>query len=855
MERIDFNKDLAKFTERQLTAVRESQSHKFILYGGALGGGKLVADDACVLTPYGWKKGCDLSAGDRICNPDGSHQKIIQIKPRVTLPAYHLTFHDGATITVPGDHLWQAWRSGRRTKRHGKAGGGSGSAQVVETKTLCAWLDKAKQVARVDEGQAPWPLIPVCEEQHFNITGRYRASIPAYLLGVLLGDGCITKKVGLTCHQMDYSWYKRLFDAAGWIYSVTPKKGGEAVTINLRGETLGKVTADLERLRLLGTRSHNKFIPREYLFGSVENRYALLRGLMDTDGTISDGRVSYCTTSYQLAKDVRHLVRSLGGIATLTGKEPFYRDAAGAKVYGRQAYTLYIKHREPARLFSLPRKVERAKLKADCPMYLRLADYRVEGEVTGRCITVSNPNGLYITDDFVVTHNSYYIRWFSVRRLLWLAQQGFPGAIGMIACENYPALKDRQLSKIGQEFPAWLGKRYADHKDYGNCYILDQEYGGGIICFRNLDDTSKYQSAEFSFIMVDELTKNTYETFTFLRSRLRWPGLPDEDAIFVGATNPGGVGHGWCKQMWMDRDFPEEWLSPIDYSSSFVYIPSKADDNPHLDASYWAQLQTLPENLRKAFRDGDWDVFMGQAFPQFSKQIHVIPPHPVPRGAPLYMTYDWGFGKPFSIGWWWVDSDGRVYRFAEWYGFSGTADDGLRIPDAEVAAGIKEREQKLGIDGDNITRLAGHDCFAKRPDYKGGGQGPSTAEVFAEAGLMLIVGDPTRHIKIRQFRERLRVRDDGLPMLFVYDTCKQFIRTIPNLVMDDNDIEDIDTDTEDHIYDEAALVCMARPLAMERPRKQLNHEAARDWAVITGEIEEGQLINDGEEGAINMDGI
>ena len=429
---------------------------------------------------------------------------------------------------------------------------------------------------------------------------------------------------------------------------------------------------------------------------------------------------------------------------------------------------------------------------------------------------------------------SYFLRWYAVYRLLWLAARGFKNAIGMIACENYPALKDRQLSKIGTEFPPWLGRRSADHKDYGNCYVLAPAYGGGIICFRNLDDTSKYQSAEFAFIFVDELTKNTYETFTFLRSRLRWKGVPDKDCIFIGATNPGGVGHGWVKQLWMDQDFPVEWTAPVDFRPQFSYIPSKADDNPHLDAAYWTQLQTLPENLRKAFRDGDWDIFLGQAFPEFSRQTHVIPDQPVPDGAPLYMTYDWGFGKPFSIGWWWVDADGRVYRFAEWYGWNGTADEGLRLTDTDVVDGIIDREQKLEIWGKPITRLAGHDCFAKRPDYKGGGQGPSTAEVFAGKSVFIIVGDPTRALKIRQFRERLRLREEGvLPMMVVYASCTHFTRTLSNLIMDENNVEDVQTKGEDHVYDEACLITMARPLKLVvvLPKKTM---AEKDFDIILG---------------------
>lgn len=410
---------------------------------------------------------------------------------------------------------------------------------------------------------------------------------------------------------------------------------------------------------------------------------------------------------------------------------------------------------------------------------------------------------------------SYFLRWYAVRRLMVLWQVfGIKNAVGMLACEDYPSLKDRQIQKILIEFPAWLGKMHDDHKAYGRCFILAPKWGGGVICFRNLDDPSKYASSEWAFILVDELTKNKFEIFDFLRTRLRVPGLPDIECQFVGGTNPGSVGHGWVKQFWMDKVFPDEWIKPTDYRPQFAYVPSKADDNPHITAEYWAVLGTLPEQLRKAFRDGDWNIFIGQAFPQFSREKHVKKVINIPDYAQIYMTFDWGFGAPFSIGWWWVDTEGRVWRFAEWYGWSGQPNQGLRLDDSAIADGIIQREKELQIVGRNIIRLSGPDCFNKKPNYQGGGQGPSTADVFAGKGLFLSPGDPSRELKIRQFRERLSVREGELPMMVVAPECEQFIRIIPNIVMDPRHIEDIDTSGEDHIYDEACHICMARPLAI-----------------------------------------
>lgn len=445
---------------------------------------------------------------------------------------------------------------------------------------------------------------------------------------------------------------------------------------------------------------------------------------------------------------------------------------------------------------------------------------------------------------------------------MWFMQKGLKGVQVMLACEDYPSLKDRQLSKISREFPNWLGKMYTDHKDYGRCFMLAPEYGGGVLCFRNLDDPSKYQSSEWAAIGVDELTKNDVETFTHLRMRLRWPGLRDEECPFIGATNPGGIGHNYCKALWMDKNFPIEFIKPIDYRSMFAYVPSKAEDNPYLDAAYWQMLGTLPPHLRAAFKDGSWDVFVGQAFQEWSRTYHVPDPTPtplVPEGRPIYMTFDWGFGKPFSVGWWWIDSDVRKYRFSEWYGWNGTPDQGLRLTDSEIAEGIIKREQAMGFNitqgtspkviNPQITRLCDPTCFNKKPDYKGGGQGPSTAEIFMNMGLQMRPGDPSRVLKWRQFHEHLRVpRDEngvvnGIPMVQIYSSCIHFIRTVPGLIVDPNNIEDIDSSGEDHCGDEASLLFMNRPLTQlpvkeekKLPPKDITEIAALEREQIWDEI-------------------
>jgi hypothetical protein len=312
-----------------------------------------------------------------------------------------------------------------------------------------------------------------------------------------------------------------------------------------------------------------------------------------------------------------------------------------------------------------------------------------------------------------------------------------------------------------------------------------------------------------------------------------------------GTGNPGGPGHSDVKEFFKLGSSGitpgEVWYDEA--GESRVFIPSFLDDNRILcdaDPLYVRRLKSIRDPaLRKAWIMGDWDVFIGQAF-QFSYDRHTINPIPVPQYAPLYMTFDWGFGAPFSIGWWWVDADNRVYRFAEWYGWDGTPDQGLRLTDSDIAKGIVAREEKLGIQYRQIIRLCDPTCFNKKPDYRGGGQGPSTAEVFAGYSIYLTPGDPSRELKIRQFRERLATPENEteMPMMMIYRNCDQFIRTVPALCMDEVHIEDIDTDQEDHIYDEACHIAMARPISLKEPKSRQSAHDRRIEQLIKGDTDQ-----------------
>lgn len=257
---------------------------------------------------------------------------------------------------------------------------------------------------------------------------------------------------------------------------------------------------------------------------------------------------------------------------------------------------------------------------------------------------------------------SYILRWWLVAFLYQLfLHTGLRNVQVALFCEDYPSLNDRQISKIKYEFPAWLGKlREGTVKDFQ----LAARFGGGIIALRNLDDPSKYQSAEFAAIAVDELTKSSKDVFDFLRFRLRWPGLTHPK--FAAATNPGGKGHAWVKKLWISKELPPELESVRD---QFAFVQAKAQDNPHLNDSYYQSLRTLPPEMAAKFAEGSWEVYTGQYFGQFSELRHVRPASEVlavlKPWHKRWLSGDWGYHHPSVIYWHAKDEHNKVYTYRE----------------------------------------------------------------------------------------------------------------------------------------------------------------------------------------------
>lgn len=401
---------------------------------------------------------------------------------------------------------------------------------------------------------------------------------------------------------------------------------------------------------------------------------------------------------------------------------------------------------------------------------------------------------------------SHFLRWCAVALgSYYYEKYNLVGApIGLFS-EDYPTLRDRQVVKIEKEFPAWLG-RIKETNAYGLAFVARPEYGGWVIMLRNLDDPSKYASVEFVAILVEELTKNPEQTFGDLRSRLRYPGIPDPK--FVGATNPGQVGHGWVKRKWVKPD-PAD---PDPEKERFFFVPARYSDNHFIDASYEKQLDAIPDpQLRRALKDGDWDIFEGQFFTEWRDERHVIDKLPVPlESCRIVLGFDWGYFAPGCCSWWAIAPENRygvthLYKFREMYRTQTNPE--------EWADNISIFTEEEGAD----FIVLPHDCFSSDKGER------TIADIFAKK--IRTPGDEGSYHNIRVVRGNTLARGarinraatmhmhlsdsaDGRPYAQILRKCQNTIRTMPDLVCDPNNAEDLDTRGEDHAYDSDSLALM-----------------------------------------------
>jgi hypothetical protein len=361
-----------------------------------------------------------------------------------------------------------------------------------------------------------------------------------------------------------------------------------------------------------------------------------------------------------------------------------------------------------------------------------------------------------------------------------------------------------------------LGARWLEQK---KTWIFPN---GALLKFRQLErdsDAEKYQGHDYTRLYFEELTNYpSPKPVDKLKATLRsGAGVP---CGFRATCNPGGPGHNWVKERYIDPAPQGYKIIKDDNNNQRVFIPAKISDNKILtkqDPGYVDRLHLSgSEQLVKAWLDGDWNVIDGAFFDCWSSRM-ILEPFAIPVSWLKFRSFDWGSSKPFSVGWWAIaDGDqhniprGAMVRYREWYGAS-KANVGLKLTAREVAKGIAQREK-----GDKLT------YGVADPAIFTADGGPSIAEMMQPEGVYWKPADNKRVAAIGrvggwdQMRGRMK-GDNGVPMIYTFKTCADSIRTVPMLQHDENHPEDLDTDAEDHAADEWRYGCMSRPWVSVSP--------------------------------------
>ena len=433
-----------------------------------------------------------------------------------------------------------------------------------------------------------------------------------------------------------------------------------------------------------------------------------------------------------------------------------------------------------------------------------------------------------------------------------LRQVHIPHYRAIIFRKTYPQLTeliDRSTTLYTLAYPK---ARYNDSKHVWTFPSGAKIYFGSM---QHSKDKTNYQGKRYDFVGFDELTHFTWEEYSYMFSRNRpskKPKSTQKTRCYIRAsTNPGGIGHGWVKQRFIDAAEPgTPIVEMVDVrmpdgevktiKRDRVFIPATVFDNKALledNPDYLGSLALLPEKERNALLYGDWETFEGQYFTEFrtspdtamckkagitveeakaqGRWTHVIPALDLSsgdrRGWQIYRSYDFGYAKPFSCAWWAVDYDGTLYRIMEMYGCTNIPNEGVKwTPDKQFEEISRVENTHPWLKGRQINGVAD-------PAIWDSSRGESIADTAIKYGVFFTPGDHERTPGWMQCHYRLQFDENGYARCYIFDNCKGFIRTIPLMMYDQTKPEDLDSDLEDHIADEWRYMCMSRPIKPLKP--------------------------------------
>lgn len=765
------------------------------LLAGNRGGGKCIDVLCDVLTDSGWKQAGQVKISDRLVSRDGTFTGLRGVYPQGVKQCYRMTFCDGASVVVSGEHRWLV-QDASRSKKH-------------------SWMVRSVDELRARKGTYYIPLLSAFAP------GAHRWCGPdPYTLGLILGDGTLgSRYVTVYGHSGDDEIKQHLREQGFTVKQYRPKCFMAYHTSAQGGEkwraVLGRCVGDAKR------------VPDAMLMSDPATRLALLQGLMDADGSIDvGGRCSFCTVAEGLRDAVVELARSLGGKASFKWKPKASMPRGGYWHVCVIPCGKFIP-------FRLSRKVSRIKRMKGTRR--RIVSIAAVGSRETVCFAVEHPSHLFVVGrEYIVTHNTEVL-------LADYAQhvgKGFGAAWkGVLFRKSYPELGDI-VDKSTRLFSAiWPSAKF-NKQDMTWTFPLGEKL---LLRHMKVDsDYLAYHGHAYPWQGWEELT--TWASDSCYRRMISCcrgtvPGMPRK---IRATTNPYGPGFNWVKARWRlpiaaGRTVGDLIRDPD--TGDRIAIQSDLRENlvlQHADPDYIKRLREAARNPAEleAWIAGSWDITAGGMFDDLwivARDSAVVPPFSVPASWRIDRSFDWGSSKPFSVGWW-AESDGTelqfpdgrrmqtvrgdLFRIGEWYGWNGEPNKGRPMLATDISRGIIEREIKWGIAGRVKRGIADASIF---DEVNGNSIArdmslPVMIDGSNRPGVTFDPADKSSGSRIQgweQVRKRLAgVMPDkpGMPRekpgLFVTRECTHFLRTIPSLPRDDKNLDDVDTDAEDHVADE-----------------------------------------------------
>lgn len=440
----------------------------------------------------------------------------------------------------------------------------------------------------------------------------------------------------------------------------------------------------------------------------------------------------------------------------------------------------------------------------------------------------------------------------AIRAIMLIRRFKFPNSIGAIFRQTYGDLEDNHIQPLFALYPE-LRQYYHEQKKE---LTLPN---GSCLKFRycqSYKDVGRYQGREYHDLAVDEAGEWEERTFRTLHGSNRSSLIGFKPRTFI-TGNPGGVGHGWLKRLFIDRRYREE-EDPNDYH----FIQAFVRDNPALienDPDYIKRLKGNPNAaLRKAYLEGDWDLHAGQFFQEISKEVHFIKPFEIPKHWNRFGAYDYGYNHPAAFGWFANDEDGNTYLYRELVLASQRVD--------QFAKQVNAFSDTSAL----YPIVAGHDCWTQKNTLREDRQPPTVAEEFLTHGISLQRAVIDRIQGAAHLRSYLahQGRLSGKPRFFIFNTCSVSFDTLSRMIHDPDRVEDVlkvdategDPTTGDDAYDMIRYGLMSRPAITDKiiPKIAIGSPAwyqkqSEDVAEqIRGHFEKEQETHEGQWPSVDL---